>query len=56
MALILPHTDPDGCYVIAERVRSAIAGLEVPRSDGQGALRTTVSVGSPRRPMATRRR
>jgi diguanylate cyclase (GGDEF)-like protein len=45
MALILPHTDLEGAYAIAERVRAAIEALEVPRIDGQGVLRTTASVG-----------
>jgi diguanylate cyclase (GGDEF)-like protein len=45
MALILPHTDLEGAFAIAERVRSAIEALEVPRIDGQGALRATASVG-----------
>lgn len=45
MALILPHTDLDGSYAIAERVRSAIEGLSVPRLDQQGTLSVTASVG-----------
>ena len=45
MALILPHTDLDGAFSIAERVRSEIASLRVPRLDGQGQLRVTASVG-----------
>jgi diguanylate cyclase (GGDEF)-like protein len=45
MALILPHTDLDGAYAIAERVRSAIESLRIPRVDGDGPLRTTASVG-----------
>ncbi len=45
MALILPHTDLEGAYAIAERVRSAIEGLEVPRIDEQGTLRITASLG-----------
>lgn len=45
MALILPHTDLDGAHAIAERVRSAIEELRVPRADGQGTLRATVSLG-----------
>lgn len=46
MALILPHTDLEGTFVIAERVREAIADLEVPRLDGPGVLRITASVGA----------
>jgi diguanylate cyclase (GGDEF)-like protein len=45
MALILPHTDMEGSHAIAERVRSAIAGLRISRLDGQGTLRITASVG-----------
>jgi diguanylate cyclase (GGDEF)-like protein len=45
MALILPHTDIEGSYAIAERVRTAIDALEVPMVDGSGALRVTASVG-----------
>jgi diguanylate cyclase (GGDEF)-like protein len=45
MALILPHTDMSGSYAIAERVRTAIEGLHVPRLDGQGTLRITASLG-----------
>jgi diguanylate cyclase (GGDEF)-like protein len=45
MALILPHTDLDGAYAIAERVRAAIETLRIPRIDGAGGLLTTASVG-----------
>ncbi len=45
MALILPHTDLDGSHAIAERVRSSIEALRVPRLDQQGFLRVTASVG-----------
>ena len=45
MALILPHTELEGSYAIAERVRTAIEALRVPRLDQQGVLRITVSLG-----------
>jgi diguanylate cyclase (GGDEF)-like protein len=45
MALILPHTDLAGSYAIAERVRTAIEALRVPRLDGHGMLRITASLG-----------
>lgn len=45
LALILPHTDLEGAYAIAERVREAIEGLVIPRNDGGEALRVTASVG-----------
>jgi diguanylate cyclase (GGDEF)-like protein len=38
MALILPHTDLEGAYAIAEALR-------IPRLDGEGTLATTASVG-----------
>jgi diguanylate cyclase (GGDEF)-like protein len=45
LALILPHTDLEGTYVIAERTREAIEALRVPMLDGDGALKITASVG-----------
>jgi diguanylate cyclase (GGDEF)-like protein len=45
MAIALPQTDLDGAYAIAERVRSSVAALAVPRLDGNGVLRVTVSCG-----------
>lgn len=45
MALILPRTDLEGSHAIAERVRSSIEALRIPRLDGQGFLRVTASVG-----------
>lgn len=46
LALILPHTDLDGAYEMAERARTAIEALSVPRIDGRGALRVTASAGA----------
>lgn len=45
MAVILPHTDLEGSYAIAERVRTAIEDLRVRRLDGGGVLRITASLG-----------
>jgi diguanylate cyclase (GGDEF)-like protein len=45
LSLILPHTDLEGAYAIAERIRTAVAGLRVPRTDGDGVLRITASIG-----------
>jgi diguanylate cyclase (GGDEF)-like protein len=45
LAVILPHTDADGAYAIAERIRVSIERLQVPRSDGEGWLATTASLG-----------
>jgi diguanylate cyclase (GGDEF)-like protein len=45
MALILPHTDLEGAYAIAERVRTAVEALRIPRKDDHGVLRITASLG-----------
>lgn len=45
MALVLPHTELEGAFAIAERLRSAIEALRVPRVDGAGALKVTASLG-----------
>ena len=45
LALILPHTDLEGAYAIAERARTAIEELEVPLLEGGGMLQITASVG-----------
>lgn len=45
LALILPHTDLEGTYAIAERVRQAIEHLRIPRLDHKGELQVTASVG-----------
>src|SRR6185437_12130809 len=40
LAVALPQTDLDGAYLFAERVRTALEALRVPRLDGAGgALR-----------------
>jgi diguanylate cyclase (GGDEF)-like protein len=46
MALILPHTDLDGAYEMAERARHAIESLEIPMLEGKGSLRITTSAGA----------
>ena len=46
LVLILPHTDLEGTYDMAERVRTAIEAMQVPRLDGEGALQVTASVGA----------
>ncbi|MGZ4350474.1 MAG: diguanylate cyclase, partial [Solirubrobacteraceae bacterium] len=46
MALILPHTDLEGAYEMAERARMAIAAMEIPLIEGEGMLRVTTSVGA----------
>jgi diguanylate cyclase (GGDEF)-like protein len=45
MALILPHTDMEGSYAIAERVRAAITELRIPLLTGDGSLEVTASLG-----------
>ena len=45
LALILPHTDMEGSYAIAERIRTAVEALRIPRVDEDGTLRVTVSLG-----------
>ena len=46
MALILPHTDLEGAYELAERARTAIEALEIPLLGAEGALRVTTSIGA----------
>ena len=45
LALVLPGTDLEGAYNLAERVRERIAGLRIPRTDGAGAMGITTSCG-----------
>ena len=46
LAVALPQTDLDGAYNLAERVRTAIEELEIPRLDGAGFLSITASLGA----------
>jgi diguanylate cyclase (GGDEF)-like protein len=46
LALILPHTDLDGAYVIAERAREAIEQMRVPLLNHRGTLQITASFGA----------
>jgi diguanylate cyclase (GGDEF)-like protein len=46
LALILPHTDLDGAFTIAERIRATVAELRIDRVDGDGPpLQVSASVG-----------
>jgi diguanylate cyclase (GGDEF)-like protein len=45
MAVILPHTDLEGAFAIAERVRTSVETLEIPLMERQGTLRVTASLG-----------
>jgi diguanylate cyclase (GGDEF)-like protein len=46
LAVALPQTDLEGAYNLAERVRTAIEALRIPRLDGQGVLSVTASLGA----------
>jgi diguanylate cyclase (GGDEF)-like protein len=45
LAVALPQTDLDGAHLLAERVRTAIAALEIPRLGGEGLIKVTASFG-----------
>jgi diguanylate cyclase (GGDEF)-like protein len=45
LAVVLPNTDLEGAYNLAERVRAGIEGLTLPLLDGDGTLRVTASFG-----------
>jgi diguanylate cyclase (GGDEF)-like protein len=45
LAVVLPGTDLEGAYNLAERVRSGIEELSLPLLDGEGVLRVTASFG-----------
>jgi diguanylate cyclase (GGDEF)-like protein len=45
LCLILPHTDLEGTYAIAERVRESIEAAEIPLIGSEGVLRITASFG-----------
>jgi len=45
LVVALQQTDLAGAEAIAERVRGAVEALALPRLDGQGAIRVTVSCG-----------
>jgi diguanylate cyclase (GGDEF)-like protein len=46
LAVVLPGTDLDGAYNLAERVRTGIEALSLPLLDGMGALQVTASLGA----------
>jgi diguanylate cyclase (GGDEF)-like protein len=46
LAVVLPGTDLDGAYYLAERVRAGIEALELPLMDGRGTVRVTASLGA----------
>jgi diguanylate cyclase (GGDEF)-like protein len=45
LAIVLPATDLEGAYNLAERVRERISALHIQRLDGIGALHITASCG-----------
>jgi diguanylate cyclase (GGDEF)-like protein len=45
LAVVLPGTDLDGAYNLAERMRHGIEELSFPLADGRGELRVTASLG-----------
>ncbi len=45
LAVILPHTDLGGAYTIAERIRTAVEALQIPRMGSPGVVRVTASLG-----------
>jgi diguanylate cyclase (GGDEF)-like protein len=45
LAVVVPGTDLDGTYNLAERVREQIALLRIPRVDGRGSITITTSCG-----------
>jgi diguanylate cyclase (GGDEF)-like protein len=45
LAVVLPQTDAAGAVQLAERMREAVAALEVPRVGGGDAIRITASFG-----------
>jgi diguanylate cyclase (GGDEF)-like protein len=45
LAVVLPQTDMEGAYNLAERVRTGIEELDLPLPDGTGTMRVTASLG-----------
>jgi diguanylate cyclase (GGDEF)-like protein len=45
LAVVLPGTDLQGAYNLAERVRTGIEELDLPLLDGEGTVRVTASCG-----------
>jgi diguanylate cyclase (GGDEF)-like protein len=45
LAVVLPQTDLEGAYLLAERIRQGIAALELPLDDGRASIVVTASLG-----------
>lgn len=43
--IVLPHTDADGAYVVAERIRQAVYQLQIPHQDSLVCPYVTLSLG-----------
>jgi diguanylate cyclase (GGDEF)-like protein len=46
LAVVLPGTDLEGAFNLAERVRAGIEALDFPLLDGMGSLHVTASLGA----------
>jgi diguanylate cyclase (GGDEF)-like protein len=53
LAVVVPGTDLDGTFNLAERIRERIAELRIARVDGQGWIAVTTSCGVAAAPPAT---
>jgi diguanylate cyclase (GGDEF)-like protein len=45
LAVVLPQTDLEGAYLLAERIRQGIAALELPLDDDRASIVVTASLG-----------
>jgi diguanylate cyclase (GGDEF)-like protein len=45
LAVVLPQTDIEGAYQLAERVRQEVAALDIPLMEGTGTISVTASLG-----------
>jgi diguanylate cyclase (GGDEF)-like protein len=45
LALVLPQTDLEGAYQLAERLREGIERHQIPLLDGGGTMSVTASIG-----------
>jgi len=45
LAVVLPQTDIEGAFQLAERVRQEVAALDIPLVEGIGAISVTASLG-----------